>query len=149
MQLNIKLNEPDEKGCLTLDLALSTRQEDLALNLIEHKVQIDKQDSNGFTALHNAIMRGIVLLVLYQLRGSALYLLEFSQNSSFSYWIIVGDAASALFLLNHRADVNILDLKNNTALHLVLTTKSENMLELCDRLLERGAQLDVQDSSMM
>ena len=64
MQLNIKLNEPDEKGCLTLDLALSTRQEDLALNLIEHKVQIDKQDSNGFTALHNAIMRGIVILAL-------------------------------------------------------------------------------------
>ena len=56
-----------------MDLALSTRQEDLALNLIEHKVQIDKQDSNGFTALHNAIMRGIVILVLYQFRGSALY----------------------------------------------------------------------------
>ena len=47
-----------------MDLALSTRQEDLALNLIEHKVQIDKQDSNGFTALHNAIMRGIVILAL-------------------------------------------------------------------------------------
>ena len=27
--------------------------------------------------------------------------------------------------------------------------KSENMLEVCDRLLERGAQLDVQDSNMM
>ena len=45
--------------------------------------------------------------------------------------------------------MNILDLKNNTALHLVLTTKSENMLEVCDRLLEQGAQLDVQDSNMM
>ena len=72
MQLNIKLNETDEKGCLTLDLALSTRQEDLALNLIEHKVQIDKQDSNGFTALHNSIMRGIVILVLSQFGGPVL-----------------------------------------------------------------------------
>ena len=86
MQLNIKLNEPDEKGCLTLDLALSTRQEDLALNLIEHKVQIDKQDSNGFTALHNAIMRGIVLLVPSQFRGFKVMVpqirIEFSQNTS-------------------------------------------------------------------
>ena len=45
--------------------------------------------------------------------------------------------------------MNIPDLKNNTALHLVLTTNSENMLEVCDRLLEQGAQLDVQDSTMM
>ena len=59
LQLDSKLNQPDEKGCLTLDLALSTGQKDLALNLIEHKVQIDQLDSKGFTPLHNAIIRGI------------------------------------------------------------------------------------------
>ena len=53
------MNEPDEKGYLTLDLALKTGQEDLALNLIEHKVLIDQLDSNGLTPLHNAILRGI------------------------------------------------------------------------------------------
>ena len=57
-QLGVKLNEPDEKGLLTLDLALSTGQEDLALNLIEHKVRVNQLDSNGSAPLHNAIIRG-------------------------------------------------------------------------------------------
>ena len=63
LQLDSKLNQPDEKGCLTLDLALSTGQKDLALNLIEHKVQIDQLDSKGFTPLHNAIIRGIEIFL--------------------------------------------------------------------------------------
>ena len=60
-QLAVKLNEPDDKGYLTLDLALSTGQEDLALNLIEHKVRVNQLDSNGSSPLHNAITRGILL----------------------------------------------------------------------------------------
>ena len=59
MQLTVKLNETDEKGLLTLDLALSTGQEDLALNLIEHKVNVDQKNTTGSTSLHSAITRGI------------------------------------------------------------------------------------------
>ena len=60
-----------------------------------------------------------------------------------------GDAPSALFLLNHGVNVNILDKKNNTALHLVLTKENEDMLAVADKLLECGAHLDVQDNNMM
>ena len=73
-------------------------------------------------------------------------MIQLSQNTAFT---VTGDEASALFLLNNHADVNIIDSRNNTALHLVLATKNENMLELADRLLECGAQLDSQDNEMM
>ena len=70
-------------------------------------------------------------------------------------WILIlcltasGDAPSALFLLNHGVNVNVPDTKNNTALHFVLTKEREDMLEVADRLLERGAHIDVQDNNMM
>jgi len=58
LQLTAKLNETDEKGLLTLDLALSTGQEDLALNLIEHKVNVNQKNTLGSNSLHSAITRG-------------------------------------------------------------------------------------------
>ena len=45
--------------------------------------------------------------------------------------------------------MNVPDTKNNTALHFVLTKEREDMLEVADRLLERGAHIDVQDNNMM
>ena len=57
-QLSIKLNEEDDHGILPLDLALKSKQEDLARNLVEHNVNIDQVDSNGSSLLHLAIDRG-------------------------------------------------------------------------------------------
>ena len=39
-QLSIKLNEEDDHGILPLDIALKTKQEDLAQNLIDNHVNI-------------------------------------------------------------------------------------------------------------
>ena len=64
MQLTAKLNETDEKGLLTLDLALSTGQEDLALNLIEHKVNVNQKNTLGSNSLHSAITRGISFILI-------------------------------------------------------------------------------------
>ena len=50
----------DERGILTLYLALSTGQKDLALSLIEHKARVNQLDSSGSTPLHNAIVRGLL-----------------------------------------------------------------------------------------
>ena len=58
LQLSVKLNEEDDHGILPLDLALKSKQEDLARNLVEHNVNIDQVDSNGSSLLHLAIDRG-------------------------------------------------------------------------------------------
>lgn len=62
---------------------------------------------------------------------------------------IIGDEPSALFLLDHGADANILDYNKNTAMHLILTKRHEDMLDVANKLLERGALLDAQDKDMM
>ena len=41
-----------------MDIALKTRQEDLARTLVEHDVNIDQIDTNGSSLLHLAIDRG-------------------------------------------------------------------------------------------
>ena len=53
-----KINEIDDHGMLPLDIALKSRQEDLARTLIEHDVKIDQTDGNGSSLLHLAIDRG-------------------------------------------------------------------------------------------
>ena len=62
--LSEKLNEPDEKLELPLDLALRTKQESIAANLVNSKVDIDKIDMNGLSLLHKAILRGIFTLLI-------------------------------------------------------------------------------------
>ena len=57
-QLVTNLNEVDDHGVLPLDIALKTRQEDLAKTLVEHDVNIDQTDTNGSSLLHLAIDRG-------------------------------------------------------------------------------------------
>ena len=52
------MNEEDDHGVLPLDIALKTKQEDLAENLVDHNVNIDQMDSNGSSLLHLAIDRG-------------------------------------------------------------------------------------------
>ena len=54
-QLSVKLNEEDDHGILPLNLALKSKQEELAQNLIDHNVNIDQMDSNGSSLLHLAI----------------------------------------------------------------------------------------------
>jgi hypothetical protein len=56
-QLVIKLNEIDRLGDLPLDLALKTKQEDIAKTLVSHKANVSATDNKGRTLLHRAIER--------------------------------------------------------------------------------------------
>ncbi|XP_054749515.2 rabankyrin-5-like [Lytechinus pictus] len=56
-QLPGKLNEVDDRGDLPLDLALSSKQESIASELVKHKVDIDRADRQGHCLLHKAIKR--------------------------------------------------------------------------------------------
>lgn len=53
-----KLNEVDNRGDLPLDLALSTKQESIAMTLVNHKVDVNRRDNAGKCLLHKAIKRG-------------------------------------------------------------------------------------------
>lgn len=58
----MKLNEFDEKNELPLDLALKTKQESIAKNLVKNHIDINKTDQLGLTLLHKAILRGKTLI---------------------------------------------------------------------------------------
>ena len=64
--MNLKLNEPDDKNELPLDLALKSKQESIAKNLVKNHIEINKTDSDGLSLLHKAIQRG-KLLILFQM----------------------------------------------------------------------------------
>lgn len=48
----------DTRDDLPLDLALSTKQQSVAEELVKHKVDVDRPDKNGWCLLHKAIKRG-------------------------------------------------------------------------------------------
>lgn len=63
--------------------------------------------------------------------------------------IISGDTRSAIFLLEHGADVNMPDNDGNYPLHLVLMIKDNTMANVTEMLLDLGAKLDVQNKDLM
>lgn len=58
LQLDVKINELDNKGELALDLALRDHQTSIAEMLCENKADVDIRDRNGHTLLHLAVQRG-------------------------------------------------------------------------------------------
>ena len=151
MQLTVKLNETDEKGLLTLDLALSTGQEDLALNLVEHKINVNQKNTLGSNSLHSAIARGMSFILKRSNHQRLMILFNMKQTRlAFTFKsIISGDTRSAIFLLEHGADVNMPDNDGNYPLHLVLMIKDNTMANVTEMLLDLGAKLDVQNKDLM
>lgn len=56
------MNELDDKGELALELALKTKQDSMAENLVRHKADINHIDAENRTLLHLAIKRGRIHL---------------------------------------------------------------------------------------
>lgn len=56
------MNELDDKGELALELALKTKQDSMAENLVRHKADINHIDTENRTLLHLAIKRGRIHL---------------------------------------------------------------------------------------
>ncbi len=54
----MRLNEPDDRGALPLDLALSSGQEALANTLLEHRADVNARDGQGRRLIHIAVERG-------------------------------------------------------------------------------------------
>jgi len=118
-QLLIKLNEIDKLGDLPLDLALKTKQEDIAKTLVSHKANVNASDSKGRTLLHRAIERDDEFSAEFLIKNDA------SINISNSFGDIPlhlcadkvdseGMARIAKLLLDSGADPNLQDLNGNS-----------------------------------
>lgn len=57
-QLATRVNELDDQGELALELALKTKQDSMAENLVRHQADINRIDAENRTLLHLAIKRG-------------------------------------------------------------------------------------------
>ena len=121
-QLTLKLNETDKSGELPLDLALKTKQEEIAKTLVQHKANINATDSKGRTLLHRAIQRDDHFSAQFLIRYEA------SVNSSDSGGDVPlhlcadkvnseGIAKTARLLLDSGADPNMQDVSGNSGIN--------------------------------
>lgn len=78
--MSLKLNEEDDHGVIPLDIALKSRQEELAKSLVEHNVNLDQIDSNGSSLLHLAVDRGTYFLAASKV---SIYMPNFRSNFQF------------------------------------------------------------------
>jgi ankyrin repeat protein len=133
-QLVIKLNEIDTLGDLPLDLALKTKQEDIAKTLVSHKANVSATDNKGRTLLHRAIERDDEFSAQFLIKNNAsinvadslgdvpLHLCADKVDSE-------GMARIAKLLLESGADPNLQDLNGNSGdltfsrFHVILNDK--------------------------
>ena len=139
----------DEHGDFALDLALKNHFGGIALNLVEHGVDLDRLDEEGKTLLHKAISRGFECFRLLefnikiQLQLLKCYLILFLKK---------GDEFSARFLIENNCDVNAFTkLSRETALHFAAThesnadEESEGICKIAELLIEYGCKVNAQD----
>lgn len=141
--LSDKVNEVDDQNDIPLDLALKSKQQSIADNLLQYKANVNTQDHHGQTLLHRAIQRmdtqsieflvknhASVDIVSSERKQTALHLLCTQQNAE-----QLTLKSIAELLLKTGANPNLQDSVGNTCLH--LTVLSRNLV-LLQQLLEHG-----------
>ena len=141
-----RVNETDDHGELALELALTSKQDTIAENLVRHQADINHIDGNNRTLLHLAIQRGTI---------DTLEPSHFDANAS------LGDEHSATFLIRHSC---LLDhqtsVERETPLHLLSSLKAKelstdvllSMCRIAQLVLEYGAdpnQTDAQGNTCL
>lgn len=152
LKLKIKLNELDDDNNLPLDLALQTKQESIAVNLVRNHADVNKTDRDGLTLLHKAINRSILLLICSSLLKNILFFS--SKDDEYSSIFLVENGAklnqqtlidkktpliclaslksfdgmlniAQKVLANPMIDVNVQDINGNTCLHCAIMSNNE------------------------
>ncbi|XP_062587167.1 rabankyrin-5-like isoform X2 [Saccostrea cucullata] len=142
-QLVEKLNEVDNRGDLPLDLALSSRQESVAMTLVNHKVDVNRRDNAGKCLLHKAIKRADefsstfliehhadVNLTTFLDKESPLHMVASFNPEVTGSEVMGGMARLAQKMIDHDADPNLQDASGSTPLHCAVYNKNEPVLKI-------------------
>lgn len=135
--MQLKLNEPDDKNDLPLDLALRTRQQSIAKNLVKNHVDVNKTDSMGLSLLHKAIVRNDDYSASFLVDHGVSVNLQDSKRKQTALMYLAGANALSSEMLDvvrkilktFDVDVNIQDVDGNTALHTAISVTNTQVFK--------------------
>lgn len=132
-QLAVKVNEVDRNGDIPLDLALKSKQEEVARTLVNHKANVNTVDNKGKSLLHRAIERQDEFAADFLIDNHASCDAMTALDKETPLHVLsaqvtdVGMTRVARKLLANGADPNFQDNAGNTPLHRSITFKNEDI----------------------
>ncbi|XP_077996108.1 rabankyrin-5-like isoform X2 [Glandiceps talaboti] len=141
-QLPGKLNELDNQGDLPLDLALSTKQESIATELVKHRADVDVTDNDGRCLLHKAVKRDEFSAIFLIKNGAktnaanhpenetALHIVAAYNPRIANQDVIEGMARVASLLLQYGANPNMQDNTGSTPMHKAIASRNDAVFTL-------------------
>jgi len=125
-----------EEDASLLIIAATLNKQDILDYLLSEKVNVNKEDAKGRSALAFASFAGNLRIVKSLVRAGA----NMDQSEALPIAVIEGHTDIALFLIESGADVNSKNTKGFTAAH---NAAQEGNLDVLKALAEAGADLDV------
>ena len=137
-------NEPDENDQLPLDIALNSRQLNIAKTLKEHKADLNKLDKNGQSFVFKAIQRGDVEACEFlAANGASMSYINSSTGDTLLHVLASSETSESLLQWATKYidqfDLNVVDKKSRTPLMITLEKQNVAFFEL----LIQQANLDV------
>ncbi|CAF3398603.1 unnamed protein product [Rotaria sp. Silwood1] len=149
-----RVNELDDHGELALELALKTKQDSMAENLVRHKADINHIDAENRTLLHLAIKRGdehsATFLIKHECllnhqtnvgRETPLHLLSGLNPAELLTDIMAGMCRVAQLMLEHGVDTKKQDARGNNCLHRAILSDNIHVF----RELLKASKLSLDD----
>ncbi|RWS28105.1 rabankyrin-5-like isoform X2 [Leptotrombidium deliense] len=149
-QLTVKLNEMDRHGELPLDLALKSKQESIAKNLVSNRANVNAIDDKGITLLHKAILRKDSFSAKFLINERASVDISTSVDKKTPLHLLCSQEYNesmlliAENLLDNGADPNLQDCNGNTCIHLSILARNDKIFRLL--LRHRNITLEVRNS---
>ncbi|XP_068638058.1 ankyrin repeat domain-containing protein EMB506, chloroplastic-like isoform X2 [Aristolochia californica] len=135
-QALLKQNDTPVLSKISTTLALSAQMHSMD-KLIEHGVDIDSVDKDGFTALHWAVMGKQEAVISHLLRkGANLHVSDKDGATPLHYAVQVGAMQTVKLLIKYKVDVNVADHEGWTPLHVAIQSRCRDIAKV---LLINGA----------
>ena len=138
--LDERVNEIDDQNELGLELALKTKQDSMAENLVRHKADINHINNRNQTLLHLAIKRGDEHSATFLIKHSCLldhqtdieyetplHLLSSLNSNELSSDVMDGMCRVAQLLIEYGVDTNKKDAQGNNCLHRAILADNINV----------------------